>query len=110
MDANGIPGWEDTHSMDQTTDVHSKPVSSTVGTQAPYVWILGLAVMAGGIIVWQLRQPWTKDARWPWLALLTVMAVGASVIRQLDLWLPGQPIFPRLAQFPTRTVAFIGTF
>ncbi|HEY2982121.1 MAG TPA: hypothetical protein VGJ22_13135, partial [Anaerolineales bacterium] len=60
------------------------------------------ALAFGIVIVLQLRQEWAKDESWPWLLLLTAMFVGARALRELELWLPGEPILPRLAAFPTR--------
>jgi hypothetical protein len=39
---------------------------------------------------------------WPWLLLLAVMFFGARALRGLELWLPGEPILPRLAAFASR--------
>ena len=62
---------------------------------------LALALVFGGIVVWQLRQEWAKDVWWPWIFLLAAMFIAAQALRGLELWLPGEPILPRLAPFPT---------
>jgi hypothetical protein len=59
--------------------------------------MLLLSILSGGLVVWQLRQAWAKEALWPWALLILVMFGAASALRQLDLWLPGEPLLPRLA-------------
>lgn len=63
------------------------------------VWLVG-ALVVGGIGVWTLRQAWAKDQTWTWLLLLLGMFSAAYALRQLELWLPGEPVFPRLATYP----------
>jgi len=64
------------------------------------VLILGAAVSLGLLVVWELRQAWAKVYFWPWAALLLIMFSGAHALRRLELWLPGQPVLPRLEAFP----------
>src|SRR5215212_2577241 len=71
--------------------------------------MLALSLVFGGIVVWQLRQEWAKDVLWPWLFLLIAMFMAAQALRGLELWLPGEPILPRLAAFPTSQRNLIGS-
>lgn len=70
---------------------------------------LVLALVFGGIIVWQLRQESAKDVIWPWFFLLIAMFIAAQALRGLVLWLPGEPILPRLAPFATSQRLIIGS-
>ncbi|HEX5840199.1 MAG TPA: glycosyltransferase family 39 protein, partial [Anaerolineales bacterium] len=86
--------------MDHPADIRpqsfSQPASMEAGVSRPLLTLL-LSVLFGGVVVWQLRQAWAKDALWPWGLLLIVMFVAAGALRRLDLWLPGEPLLPRLA-------------
>ncbi len=53
-------------------------------------------------MVWLLRQDSAKDQPWLWLPFLAAMFSAASALRQMDRWLPGQPILPRLEPLPPR--------
>lgn len=77
-------------------------VAPTDTYTARHLLTLGIALAFGGVIVWQLRQPWAKDTLRPWLLLLVAMFAAASALRRLDLWLPGEAVLPRLAAFPAR--------
>lgn len=67
-----------------------------------YLVLLASALVVGAVSVWQLRQAWAKDALWMWLPLLAAMIAGAYSLRQLELWLPGEPVFPRLKAYPPK--------
>ena len=71
--------------------------------------VLAFTLFFGAIIVWQLRQDWAKGVVWPWFLLLAVMFLAANALRSLDLWLPGEPVLPRLAMFPTSRRLLIGS-
>ena len=71
--------------------------------------MLALSLACGGIAVWQLRQEWAKDAIWPWAFLIAAMYLAVQALRGLDLWLPGEPILPQLASFPTSQRLLIGS-
>jgi hypothetical protein len=97
--------------MDQTSETGIQPVaiSTPVETQnTRLVFILALALLFGGVIVWQLRQEWAKDQQWLWLLLLSAMFSAAVALRQMDVWLPGQPILPRLQKVSTPTFTILG--
>jgi 4-amino-4-deoxy-L-arabinose transferase-like glycosyltransferase len=91
--------------MDQITDVRVQPLRVAAPTDTyttRHLLTLGIALAFGGLIVWQLRQEWAKDQLWPWLLLLVAMFAAAWALRELDLWLPGEAVLPRLAAFPAR--------
>lgn len=71
------------------------------------VWLVG-ALVVGGIGVWQLRQAGNQDQIWTWLLLLIGMFAAAYALRQLELWLPGEPVFPRLATYPAQARRQLG--
>jgi len=88
--------------MDQIADGRDQPVrvaSPTDTRTVRQLWALGMSLAFGGFIIWQLRQEWAKDALWLWILLLVAMFVAARALRGLELWLPGEPILPRLATF-----------
>ena len=92
--------------MDQivntNTSIQPLRVPASADTQTrQHVLTLALALVLGGIVVWQLRQVWAKDVLWPWIFLLAAMFMAAQALRGLELWLPGEPILPRLASFPS---------
>src|ERR1044071_6120969 len=98
--------------MNQIIDAQVQPVraAAPADTQTrQHVLTLALALVLGGIVVWQLRQEWAKDVLWPWLFLLAAMFMAAQALRGLELWLPGEPILPRLAPFPTSQRLIIGS-
>jgi hypothetical protein len=98
--------------MDQTAEFQttsSHIVSPEETNIRRHLITLSLAVIFGLIVVWQLRQEWAKDFRWPWLFLLVAMFLAAQALRGLELWLPGRPILPRLAAFPTPQRLLIGS-
>jgi hypothetical protein len=72
------------------------------------LYTLALASGLGGVAVWQLRQAWAKESIWPWLILLVAMFYAAGALRQLNLWLPGEAILPRLAGYSSRTFTILG--
>jgi hypothetical protein len=97
--------------MDHTAEPNpqSYPVSTPLETRTTqHLWTLALALILGGVVVWQLRQDWAKDHIWPWLLLLITMFSAAAALRELDLWLPGQPVLPRLAKVPAQIFTLIG--
>lgn len=89
--------------MDQIAESRVQPLQETIHVTRPtrHLLTLGITLAFGAVVVWQLRQDWAKDLRWPWLFLLAAMFVAAQALRGLELWLPGEPILPRLASFPT---------
>src|SRR5262249_51485273 len=89
-----------------------QPMRSAASTDTQtrqHLLTLALALVFGGIIVWQLHQEWAKDAIWPWLFLLIAMFMAAQALRGLEVWLPREPILPRLASFPTSQRIIIGS-
>ncbi|HEY5901777.1 MAG TPA: PA14 domain-containing protein [Anaerolineales bacterium] len=62
--------------------------------------VLAAASFIGLAAVWMLRQDWAKPRLWTWLPLLLAMFAAGYALQRLDAWLPGQPILPRLAEFP----------
>jgi hypothetical protein len=90
--------------MTQTTDIYiqySRTAAPEDANIRRHLFTLALTLIFGLIVVFQLRQEWTKDLRWPWIFLLAAMFLAAQALRGLELWLPGKPILPRLAAFPT---------
>src|SRR5262245_7144095 len=73
-----------------------------------YVGLLGGALIVGGAAIWRRRQPWALEQIGPWLLLLVGMFAAAQSLRQLELWLPGEPMFPRLATYPVRARRQLG--
>jgi hypothetical protein len=93
--------------MEQTADHQIPPprlAASARGRTATDLLTLGIALIFGAFSVWQLRQEWAREggAGLLWLVLIVTMFVAARALRRLDLWLPGEPILPRLAAFPER--------
>lgn len=70
--------------------------------------LLGSALVVGAIAVWEVRQKSALDQAWTWLLLLIGMFAAAHALRQLELWLPGEPVFPRLATYPARARRQLG--
>src|SRR5512143_3830529 len=92
--------------MEQTID--NPPQITTDRRIRQNLSLLGLVLVFGLGVVFLLRQQWAKDQWWPWLLLLAVMFVGASALRKLELWLPGDPILPKLAKYVERRDQLIG--
>ena len=69
---------------------------------------LWLALIGGLAVVFLLRQDLAKGQIWPWVLLVAVMVVGGLSLRGLELWLPGQPILPKLTRFPGSTRRWLG--
>jgi len=93
--------------MEQTADHQTQPprLAAPMGVRTAYdLLALGIALIFGAFSVWQIRQEWAKQggAGLLWLLLIVAMFVAARALRRLDLWLPGEPILPRLASFPDR--------
>src|SRR6476659_5506373 len=98
--------------MNQVVDSPIHPLRAAAPADAQtkqHLLTLALSLVFGGIVVWQLRQEWAKDVLWPWLFLLVAMFMAAQALRGLELWLPGEPILPRLASFPTPQRLLIGS-
>lgn len=79
-----------------------QPVVPSIGTTtfpARRLMLLIAAFAVGAVGIWLLREPWAKTAFWPWLILLLAMCMGGWGLQRLELWLPGQPVLPRLADF-----------
>lgn len=97
--------------MEQTADLQSPPLMAASPTDQRVrrsLLMLAGALIFGGMAVLLLRQQWAKEHQWTWLLLLAVMAAGATALRGLELWLPGEPILPRLATFAERRDRLIG--
>src|SRR6266540_2153407 len=98
--------------MDQAVNTQIQPLRVAAPEDANIrrnLLTLALSLVFGGIVVWQLRQAWAKDVIWPWVFLLAAMFMAAQALRGLELWLPGEPILPRLASFPTAQRLLIGS-
>lgn len=98
--------------MDQTAEIQiqsSRTAAPGDAQTRQHILTLALSLVFGGIVVWQLRQEWAKDAWWPWLLLLVAMFMAAQALRGLELWLPGEPILPKLASLPTPQRLLIGS-
>src|SRR5215216_4954455 len=98
--------------MNQTAEPQIQAVSvatpAETDTTRRHLIILALALMLGGVIVWELRQPWAKDQLWLWFLLLSAMFTAANALRELDLWLPGEPVLPKLEKFPKQALTIAG--
>ena len=97
--------------MNQTAEpqIQSVPAaSSEEALTTRHLYILALSLIFGAVVVWELRQAWAKTQLWPWFLLLFAMFVAANALRELDLWLPGQPILPRLEKVSTQTLTLLG--
>jgi hypothetical protein len=95
--------------MNQIAETSVPSSTSRDTSLTRHLYTLALAFGLGGVAVWQLRQEWAKASILPWLILLFAMFFAAGALRQLNLWLPGEPVLPRLARFSTRTLAALGT-
>ncbi|HSJ90160.1 MAG TPA: glycosyltransferase family 39 protein, partial [Anaerolineales bacterium] len=98
--------------MNQTAEPQiqalSVPTPAETDMTRRHLIILALALMFGGVIVWELRQLWAKDQLWLWFLLLSAMFAAANALRELDLWLPGEPVLPKLEKFPTQALTIAG--
>ncbi len=97
--------------MDQTAETGIQPLAISTSAQhriTRRLFTLALGLIFGGVVVWQLRQQWAKDQIWPWFFFLVAMFTAAGALRQMDLWLPGQPIFPKLEKVSTQTLTVLG--
>lgn len=91
--------------MKPAADIAAQPVRRSAPGNArirQQLVTLAVAFVVGLVAVWQLRESWAWDTPWPWLPLVAAAVGGAIALRRLALWLPGQPIPPRLAAAPTR--------
>jgi hypothetical protein len=70
--------------------------------------MLAISLLMGLGAVFFLRQPWAREHQWTWIFLLVPMFTAAAGLRGLELWLPGQPILPRLAAYVERRDRTIG--
>jgi 4-amino-4-deoxy-L-arabinose transferase-like glycosyltransferase len=98
--------------MTETVNSQIQPLRVAAPADAKirqHQFTLTLALVFGGIVVWQLRQEWAKEVLWPWLFLLVAMFMAAQALRGLELWLPGEPILPNLAPFTTSQRLLIGS-
>ncbi len=80
-------------------DVAAPIGAATDRRTAGRLLLLLASLLVGGAGIWLLREPWAKKVFWPWLVLLASMLMAAVSLRDLELWLPGAPLLPRLAQF-----------
>src|SRR5512138_850777 len=98
--------------MDQATETGVSPLPISTSEESHvtrHLITLALALVVGGIIVWQLRQPWAKSQIWPWFFLLVAMFYAASALHQMDVWIPGEPILPRLEKISSQMLTILGT-
>ena len=72
------------------------------------LFFLGLSLLIGAVAIYLLRRPWAPQEFWPWLVLLVSMFLGAYALKGLQLWLPGQPIYPLLAVSPKTRFRLLG--
>jgi hypothetical protein len=98
--------------LSQTPDISNiqlmREPSATVPINRRYLLLLGFSLALGAIAIYLLRRPWATEVFWPWLLLISGMFTGAYSLQGLQLWLPGQPIMPRLAVFPARRFRIFG--
>ena len=96
--------------MNQTADIQTPTLTAPANAQIRQnLMTLAFTLAVGAIVVWQIRQDWAQAVVWPWFFLLAVMFIAAYALRGLDLWLPGEPILPRLASFSSSRRFLIGT-
>src|SRR6266498_5552372 len=98
--------------MEQTADTPAQPLSASTSVDTHitrHLFTLALALIFGGVVVWQLRQEWAKDQIWPWLFFLVVMLTAAGALRQMNFWLPGQSILPKLEKVSPQTFTLLGS-
>jgi len=97
--------------MDDSADLPAQPQAVTAGPETGarrQLLVLAITLAVGAVVVWELRQEWAKQYWWPWLFLLAVMVAGARALKGLELWLPGEPILPRLAGYAKHRDLLIG--
>lgn len=96
--------------MSQTIEspIQSLSTTSDRQTRRPLL-TLAIVLLFGIVVVLQLRQTWTKEAWWPWIFLLAIMFIGTQALRQLELWLPGEPLLPHLASYQNSQRILIGS-
>ena len=97
--------------MSQTVESQIQPAPVSASAEADttrHLIILALALVFGGVVVWELRQPWAKDQLWLWFLLLSAMFTAANALRELDLWLPGEPVLPKLEKYSSRSLTIVG--
>jgi 4-amino-4-deoxy-L-arabinose transferase-like glycosyltransferase len=97
--------------MIETAEPEAQSAAATEAVDATIarsLRLLAFALIFGLAAVLLLRQQWAKEHQWTWLFLLAVMFAGAAGLRGLELWLPGQPILPRLTAFAGRRDRLIG--
>lgn len=70
--------------------------------------MLALSLLLAVLMVWKLRQDGAEAQPLLWVLFLIVIFAASSSLRQLDLWLPGQPILPRLEKISSQTLTIIG--
>ncbi len=86
--------------MEQTADPPLLPAKTARLAGLPLASLLTLlgALVGGALAVVQLRQEWARaSGAGLWLLLVAASVAAASALGRLDLWLPGQPVAPRLA-------------
>jgi hypothetical protein len=103
---NKEPSVSQTANAYQIQQIREPSATDTLARR--HLMLLGLALALGAIAVCVLRQPWAKEQLLPWLLLLIAMFAGANALQGLQLWLPGQPIFPQLAVFPKLRIRLFG--
>jgi hypothetical protein len=99
--------------MEQIAETSHQPrraaAQAAVRTRRDLVLLLG-ALVGGLFIVVQLRQAGARESGSGllWLLLIVAMFVAARALRTLELWLPGEPVLPRLAAFVERRSRIAG--
>ena len=97
--------------MEQTHSATAPAPRIAAATDNHITWSLVkllLSLLLGALMVWLLRQDAAKERPLLWIPFLAAMFGAASALRQMDLWLPGQPILPRLEKVPPRTRDMVG--
>ncbi len=87
---------------------HTREPSATDLLTRQRLLLLGGSLAIGAVAIYLLRRPWAQQEFWPWLVLLAAMFTGAYGLQGLQLWLPGQPVFPKLAAFPKPRLRLFG--
>ncbi len=97
--------------MEQTHSTTAQAPRVAAATDTHTAWNLAkllFSLLLGALMVWVLRQESAKSQPLLWIPFVLAMFGAASALRQMDLWLPGQPILPRLAQVPPRSRDIFG--
>lgn len=97
--------------MEQTHSTTAQLPRIAAATDSHIVWNIAklfFSLLLGALMVWLLRQDAAKSQPLMWLPFIVAMFGAASALRQMDLWLPGQPVLPRLEQIPPRTRDILG--